>query len=279
VGGDYSGDPTTETGGMHSWMIEPGGGGGPLFRTLLDAGQPISKAPSLSVDENGDRWVHFGTGRVYTGLDMIQEHQESMYGVKEPRDASGNYTHGTVLKANLQNITGIEVFSDSTLNVPGGLGIPVAVDTYAELDNYIEENKDGWYRNHYVNAGDPSGRVVTEPVRISTLLLYTDFIPSEDRCDALGVSNLYAVSFKTGTAYPFGALGFDTTSYPGSELALDNIEFAKGLVSSIVIHQGAETDGVTVIGQSSTGALPSEVVKLPPTRTGRQSWREITKFY
>ena len=51
---------------------------------LIDAGQPISTAPTVAMDWKKRTWVFFGTGRFASQEDVADTSQQSYYGIKEP---------------------------------------------------------------------------------------------------------------------------------------------------------------------------------------------------
>ena len=57
--------------------------------------QPITAAPTIGVDPDGNNWIYFGTGRYFTRDDALITDQETFYGIKEPRRASFGYRSNT----------------------------------------------------------------------------------------------------------------------------------------------------------------------------------------
>jgi type IV pilus assembly protein PilY1 len=282
--GNYSTNPTSEGGGMMRLKVATN-----VTNLLIDTGQPVTAAPSMTGDTNGDRWVMFGTGRIYTDNDAVQLHQESFYGVKEPQSGGTFLYTGTVLKGDLFDVTDIRVYTDGSIDDNGTGVLPMGVDTWQELADEIEASYDGWYRDFTYDGTNPSQRNTTASVLLRSTVLFTAFTPTPDACDAIGVSHLFAISSATGTANPYDTIGIDTTVTPGKELSLDNIELGLGLASSVTIHTGSKS-GTKAVSQSSTGEIFDNPVNGDGggggggggggfgSAFGRQSWQEIWNY-
>ena len=130
----------------------------------------------------------------------------------------------------------------------------------------------GWTRTFQSsNRLSPNERVIADSASIRSLLLFTSFIPVENMCSPnSGESFFYAVDLATGTASPFGALGFN-----GDE-SIVSISLGVGRASFPLILNSVKGNTVPVIFQKDTGELVREEVNLglaPGAR--RLNWREI----
>ena len=83
------------------------------------------------------------------------DYQNSFYGIKEPVDANGTLTYGTVDKNDLRNVTGIEIedYNTLSLNTSNPLHGAAVSDqdgdgnvTFSDLEAEVQA-KDGWYLN------------------------------------------------------------------------------------------------------------------------------------
>ncbi|MDH5190309.1 MAG: hypothetical protein OEW89_03570 [Gammaproteobacteria bacterium] len=289
--GTVSGSVSSPTGTLERLRLELN-----TFSTLFDPNQAITSAVSTGTDEDGDDWVFFGTGRMFVSGDASSTVQQDFYGIKEP-ESGGAFTWATVLTTDLLDVSGVQTFNDSSILDTGGSlaasGLSPVPTTASELEQEIEDNWKGWKLDLIYDGTNPSSRNVTTSTRISSLLLFSDYLPSSNECDTEGSSDLYAVNYKTGTATTFGALGFDSTisNSPGTELSNISIDLGAGLVSPPVVHSGtgygasggASGGGagpcgpgtVSVIVQSSTGELTSKCVAIGSFPSGRQSWQEL----
>ena len=275
--GVVTGTPATQ-GGKIARLQLPGN----TVSTLLSPGKPFVSAPNIALDANGDRWVHMGSGRLFTVGDNITTLGQSFFGVKEPKDGAGAFDWSAATVAALSNHTTLQVFSDaSILPQPFSIG-SIAVSSYPEILNAMK-SVSGWFNEFDTNGANPSMRSITAAVQISKVLLYTDYTPSGNVCSPEGTSRLNVVDYRTGTAMPHGALGFDaTTTNNTAVLAPATIDLGVGVASSPVVHSGSGNTGgsgsglpVTVFTQQTTGEITRTTVILPPAAGGRQSWREL----
>ncbi len=278
---------------------------------LMDAGQPMVAKPKLTREQDADRWVHFGTGRFYANADQNTTNQQTVYGIREPRDSSG-FTYGTILKSGLMDTTNIRVLTSGDIyysngdKVVDGSNIPLK-DT-AALTPYVE-SKNGWKKDLTYDAVSPSGRVLRSPIIYQDQIIFTEYLPSGDQCDVLGRSLLYNVSWKNGVALPYNPLNntdeadFVSTLEGEEEYITGSVELGVGEFSGTTVYETNKTitlissavaeallkdnsgadqlvsdsqGGNCVFVQSSTGALVCQNSGSQNlSATGRQSWREV----
>ncbi len=51
--------------------------------TIIDTNQPVVSSVTPGIDETGQRWLFFGTGRLFVSSDQLSTETQSIYGVKE----------------------------------------------------------------------------------------------------------------------------------------------------------------------------------------------------
>ncbi len=283
--------------GLSGAVVEPSGG---LYRIPLAGtsayipsallspitNQPFTTAPSFSIDRlSGDHWVYAGTGRLYVNSDNQSATQQTFYGIKDP--GSGN-TWGQVMVSDLQETTGLQVFSQGDMRDPNGV-ITAGAISGGDIDNVAVDNsdftrfsnymttKDGWFINFAL--GTNSTRNIFASLTFRSFVLFPEYSPPLDQCTPEGTSRLYALFFKTGTAFPgFGLGGTQPPVYNGG----GDIETAgatqsvPGIMSTPVIVEGdGGDDEVQILAGDSTGAISDEDFGLITTPGGRRSWREI----
>ncbi|MCW8900715.1 MAG: PilC/PilY family type IV pilus protein, partial [Gammaproteobacteria bacterium] len=122
--------------------------------TVINPAQPFVFKPT-TLRTSGKHWVYAGSGRrLITGDDSFTPVQ-SYYGIKEnistvnglpdtttfTRGASGT----TLLTSELQNVTGIQVFANSSI-IDTASNLPSTMTTFAQLESYIN-GQSGWYRD------------------------------------------------------------------------------------------------------------------------------------
>ncbi len=231
--------------------------------------QHINTALSVARDDDGRVWVYFGTGRFWSVLDRQSpyfSYQNAFYGIKEPVDSSGNLTYGTVAakQASLLNVSGMDItYQDSA--------------TFYSVMADIEANYDGWY----LNFTTPGERNLGQAAVLGDIVTFSTYVPDNNLCASEGESYLYALHYKTGTAYYEGVLaiaGDDDTDADGvddsTSKVIAKINIGKGYSTTPNLHTG-EQDGSKVFLQTSTGSILSLEQKNPGlTKSGKVSWRD-----
>ncbi len=114
--------------------------------TLLSSSQPFISKPMTKLDSIGKKWIVAGTGRFFVTADsdnVETTSQQSMYGIKEPVNNSGDLAYTAVLAADLVDTTDVQIFTDGSI-LPANYQIGGAdIDTYDQLLAAIS-SKSGW---------------------------------------------------------------------------------------------------------------------------------------
>ena len=274
------GDQTASSGALMRFAMnnDPDPANWSPLNTHFQANQPISIQPVPAVDTGKNKWLFFGTGRYKAIGDKNSTATQSLYGIKE--DESGM----TVAINELLNVTDTEVYADRTLtNPPAQIG-PDPISTFNDLEDEINDHAMGWYMDlppiTGIAGSVPATRSITDQALLGGVLFTSVFQPSEDPCTGEGLSRLYGLFYKTGTAYP-GPTVFGTSPEDvGGEIKLRSLKYldlGRGVATAPAIHSGAGTgdDGLSVFTQLSTGDIVrKDVVPLAPVRTGKISWEE-----
>ncbi|MFV2055364.1 MAG: pilus assembly protein, partial [Thiohalomonadales bacterium] len=248
---------------------------------LLNPGAPIVAKPASSVDASGNRWIFAGTGRYFTRFDATDNSQQYMFGVKEPRNTSGDLTWATALTTNMVNVSDAEVESVTTaltgvkaetsnLSLPAD---PLFDDLDKAMQQFDSNYVNGWYRNLSL-AGN---RVIGEATLFGGTLNHTSYKPSAAICTVDGTAELHVNYFTTGTASGKAIIGEKTTkgvTYPFIETTL-NIGSTPALSPSLHTGKGYETDKSTkAFIQTSDGKITEiEQENNEAVRSGESSWR------
>jgi len=244
--------------------------------TLIDVQQPIVAAPAIAMDESKRLWVYFGAGRFFNREDIPQVNSMSFYGIKEPIDAStGVKTWGTVDTIDLYNSTEITL---SGGNCSVGIdGNPVydafCVDVYKSgtilsggwqtLEAEVEAAA-GWHQDFSLGYE----RVLGQASVLGGTVLFTSYTPSDDRCEFEGSSSLWALYYKTGTAY------YKPILKSGTDTFATSIDLGRGLAITPNIHVG-EKSGSTAFIQTSTGAIETiEIANPLSVKSGPLFWEQ-----
>lgn len=282
--GVNGGTPANPSGSMRRLALNSGNPTNILsastVNTLLASTRAIMEQPSLGTDSNGNDWVLFGTGRLFSVGDNASTVQETFYGIKEPVDMSGNHTWGSVASGSLQDTTGVQIFSDGSLKPSGYTVSGTAVGNYSSLKQELQ-NVPGWKYDLSYNGSVPSERSVVSSLLTQSILIFPTYTPNSNTCSPEGTSSLYAFDFTTGTPFPHGAFGFNSSITNGTAtLANASVSLGQGLTTAATRFKGRNTgtDTGKVVYGTSTGTLDSVDVNLLPNISGRRSWRQLDDF-
>jgi type IV pilus assembly protein PilY1 len=261
----------------------------PTALVSLGSTKPITAAPSASQDEDGRLWIYFGTGKFYDEIDKQNTDTQSLVGIKEPIDWTDSDTDGdsedltidfngcasavTVPETNLLDVTDYRVFEGGYVDTDPTDGVLEVNTTFDNLVLDIEQTTadtddpkyyDGWILNLPVpvdpvtGLDDPSVRCVSKPTILGGITTFTTFTPDDDPCAFEGEGSLYAVYYKTGTAYWEPIIGYEDGIL--TEAGQDYKETSRvmslgaGVAATPSLHVG-EQEGVRAFVQSSTGEI------------------------
>jgi type IV pilus assembly protein PilY1 len=223
---------------------------------------PVATAPGITIDDTAKVWVFVGTGRYYSAADKTDTTPQYFVGVK---DSVINLTCTQSTTTDCQNDDLLNVTSASVCIVgQGTCGQPSGTDqvtgvtgvtTFDGLVDKIQGNpilsipaKDGWYTALPQSGAANGERVLASPVVFGGIVYFPTFTPTNDICASSGTSYLYALYYKTGTAYADPILG----------IGVPKVSLGEGLAFGGVTHIGSGSDGGTpikVCNNTSTGAL------------------------
>lgn len=251
--------------------------------TLINLDTPLTSSTAVAMDETKRLWVYFGTGRFYNKGDIPQPVYMSFFGLKEPLATnSSNYSWDTINKALIHNSTNVN-FSNATCGLeytkqcvaitvtePDGStrslgtvdGVPTPWDALlAEVAPMA-----GWRHDFSWNME----RVIGQAAILGGAVLFTSYGPSVDICGFEGDSRLYAVYYKTGTAF------YQPILNNAGDIFSKFIGLGKGMATSPNLHVG-EGSGSSAFIQTSTGAIQSITIENPLSiKSGALFWRKNT---
>jgi type IV pilus assembly protein PilY1 len=166
---------------------------------IMDMKQPITAEGSVATDEYNNLWIYFGTGRLFSDIDESNPTQHTYVGFRDDTTHTTDYTQ-------LYNVTNVNIDTNGLVQ-PGDLPFDSLVTMVGE--------RLGWYRT-FSQVGE---RSLTSSLVLGGAVLFTTFVPSGDICAYGGSGNLYALYYRTGTAYEQAFLG-DTLGYNRISLSL-----------------------------------------------------------
>ena len=137
------------------------------------------------------------------------------------------------------------------------------------------DSTDGWYYDFY-SYGNRE-RNLSQATLFGGLVTFTTYQPFLDQCQAEGISYLYALYYRTGTAWHKPVLG----QYPNSP---DNREKTgipgPGIASPPNLHSSPGGGPVRVVTTTSSGVIHEFSEDELPTSTyftGRSGWKQCTQ--
>lgn len=249
--------------------------GTPTSLISLGNTKPITAAPSASQDEDGRMWIYFGTGQFYHEIDKANTDIQSLIGVKEPIDwydcdadsdteeltiyCNGCMSAVTVPITNLLDVTDYKVFEGGYVDINGDLVMDMRFDDLVtDIEQYAGETDVPKHYDGYILNLPAGERCVTKPTILGGITTFTTFMPDDDACAFEGESLLYALYYKTGTAYyePIIGYGEDIMTVSGQDFKEINrvMSLGAGVAATPSLHVG-EQEGVKAFVQSSTGEI------------------------
>lgn len=150
----------------------------------MGLGHPITAEGSVATDEYNHLWIYFGTGRFFSDNDELDVTPQYYIGFRDD-------TVHTTNPFNLYDVTNVQVDTFDVVHLPGGG--TCAFDSLITLVN----SKQGWIRQLVM----PGERNLTTSLVLGGAVLFTTYVPTGGICSYGGEGNLYALYYKTGTAY------------------------------------------------------------------------------
>ena len=118
----------------------------------------------------------------------------------------------------------------------------------------LVQSKDGWVTKLVEPANPPTKpvpygigeRAVSSPTVFGGVVFFPTFIPTNDICVSSGTSRLWALFYKTGSAYQEPILG--TTGAGANQTVNKFGSLGEGLAFGVVVHMGSGRDGGSPFG-------------------------------
>jgi len=226
---------------------------------------PVTSSPTVTLDDTGQVWVYFGTGRFLSIGDKSDTSAQYLLGLKDSVLRPGGCSQTAVWSCwedNLLDVSNVQICvtcaagSNQVNGIAGATTFPALISLITGMD--------GW-----VTSLPASGeRSIVPPTIVAGAVLFPTFIPTTDICVATGNSNLYALFYKTGGAYSEPIIGVDAAGHSKRSTSL-----GEGLASSVAIQIGAAPTGVAGFYQTSI----STVGKITP-KTPLSAWSEYISW-
>lgn len=240
---------------------------------------PVTAGSTVTLDNSGNTWVFFGTGRFFSKSDKTDLRAQYLIGVKDSVLRPGGCVQTDVVNCQNQNLLDV---SSAQICVSCASGTQVqnvtGVTTFSGLLDQIQGNsslsitaKDGWIlqlQSGSSATGIGGERSIVNPTLIGGAIFFPTFAPDTDICRASGNSYLYSMYYLTGTGYTDPIMGVDA-----SGMAVVREGLGAGVASSVAIQIGTQPTGMSGFYQSSN-SLVSKVSPKPPSSLWSQyiSW-------
>ena len=227
----------------------PGEWGGKVYRILthddedpmawtmaeaFDMERPITAEGSIATDDYNHLWVYWGSGRFFSEVDEIDYTIQRYVGIRED-------TTRAMTVAGLMNVTNVLVDTNDVVHYGGGM--TSTFDALVDSVNLIG----GWYRD-LEGTGE---RSLTTSLVFGGAVLFTTFLPTGDICSYGGHGNMFALFYRTGTAYTKAFLASQDTLYRPTY-----IDLGQGMPSEPSLY--VSSDQTKVFIQAGGGIVSPE---------------------
>ena len=283
-----------------TWGIANGANRTPteVIDTFFDAGTgttvevgPTAAAPAVTIDDTNATWLFFGTGRYFGNADKVDSSIQRLYGLKD-KVLNGSCAQTSTVNCHSDDLVDVTnavvclICSGATNQVtdPTNPGVTSVEGTGANSMMGLIASKDGWrvtlpgpvtitttYPGPPVTVSTvnySAERSVVNPTLVAGVIFLPTFVPTNDFCASTGISYLYALFYKTGTAPPYAVVG--TTPSGANTNINTKIDLGDGMASSGSMHFGQE--GATIFFQQSHGGSGGELTGLNGYHSKFVSW-------
>lgn len=236
-------------GTCHEDVSLPGDWGGKIYRILthdehdpalwtmaeiFDMERPITGEGSVSTDDYNHLWLYYGSGRFFSDIDEADMTYQRYVGLRQ------DTTHAPTV-AGLYDVT--NVWIDTLQEVHAAAGITAFNDLIDSVNVAT-----GWWRE-FDEEGE---RVIATSLVFGGAVLFSAFVPTGDICSYGGEGNLWALYYRTGTAYiqPFLAVDSLELRHP------EKVGLGPGLPSEPSLYVSADQTKVFI--QAGGGIVSPE---------------------
>lgn len=225
--------------------------------------RPLTSGAAASMDEYGNLWVFFGSGKYFSDADELDNANHYFIGF---RDAywNGGWTSSTNPSysfSDLLDATNIKVRVDTS----GAATVQNAPWNNLSFDAFVDSvnaRYKGWYVK--LSSGEKS---LNFPLVLGGMVLFTSYKVNYDPCGFGGTGWLYVLFYKTGTASSKASLGLNL-----QREAITKIQ-VEGMPASPAVQIGAREEATAFV-QTATGEIVRIETELHYTpKSGSRIWR------
>lgn len=230
--------------------------------TTFEVG-PVAAAPAITIDDTNKVWVFFGTGRYFSNADKVDSSIQRLYGIKDSVMSGGcaETSQTSCYDNDLVDVTNAVVClvcSGATNQVtdPTNASVTSVTGSGATSMMGLVASKDGWRITlpgpvTVAGVNYSAERSVVNPTLIAGTIFLPTFVPTNNFCASDGVSYLYVLFYKTGTAATYPVVG--TMPSGANTNITTKVDLGVGLASSGSMHVGQENGGGKICNQMSGG--------------------------
>jgi len=217
---------------------------------------PITAGCAITMDDAGNLWLYFGSGRYYSDTDEGDHSDQYFVGVKDPDWASAS-----------SSVDFSDLIDISTVNVQqtdSGSYVYYYGDDPVDYDSLLAgmAASNGWKMT--LTGGE---RVINRPLIIGGVVFLTSYVPDDDICSFGGSSRLYGLDYRAGVPGETSILGMDEDGW-----LFEYVEIGEGVPSAPAAHIGLTDDAMIAI-QLSTGAISQQSAAINSPKSKGLFWR------
>ncbi len=226
---------------------------------------PVTAELAPVVDERGNLWVLFGTGRFWVTEDFELQGQQYIVGFKVEENITKTIDE-------LVDVTDAELVSNG---MEDSIIAPFGRFSFSDFENLIA-SRGGWFIRL-----DESERCITRPAVIGGAAVFTTLNPlrnSNNECNpcesgqAGGSGRVFGLYVKTGTAHPISILNIKT-DLGGGRFLIEREKEVSGLPSEPSLHIGKQRSSIFV--QTTEGVIERYDINIPsPVKKGTVIWKK-----
>jgi type IV pilus assembly protein PilY1 len=238
--------------------------------TTVEMG-PVTTAPSVTIDDANKVWVFFGTGRYLGNSDKTDTTQQYLFGIKD------NVMNGGCTQSDTTNCNSVDLVNTTNAVVcvvcapgtnqmtdPNNPALTSVTTGGVNSMVGLVQSKDGWYVKLVTAAGTSAERSVSSPVVLAGAVFFPTLVPTNDFCSSTGTSYLYALYYKTGSAYSSPVIG--TTASGANTNSNTRIGMGEGVASQVAVH--IDGSGGSCTGGSCSTAIGPPIKACSQMSTG-----------
>jgi type IV pilus assembly protein PilY1 len=217
---------------------------------IFNMDKPVTAEGSVATDDYNHLWIYFGSGRFFSDVDEADQTMQRFVGFRD------DTTHATTV-AGLYNVSNVWIDTAGAVhNAPGCQTFDQLIDTV--------NNRAGWWRN-MVDLGE---RNLTTTLVFGGAVLFTTYVPTGDICSYGGEGQLWALYYRTGTAYVGGTdRGNQSFLQPveGAQAAPERVFLGYGMPSEPSLYVSADETKVFVQAGGAILTPQTGIPGLPET--------------